>query len=269
MTITGYKIGYCNGIRVLITLEIPENQPNNILRSGIINPEFAKYRCKSAYVAEIEDSTGNVYPFAKSRYYSKKQLTYYRHKMIKEPFYTSNPEVICGEGIHFFLNKEQALHYGLNSIYLGTLRKWSPNGSLRYICNFIDGKKNGVERKWHTNDYLESEINYFNDVKHGSSITYYKSGQIKERATYKFGRTDGEYFSWYSNGAREREFFYEIGKRGGISREYYLNGALKTEANYKDGKLNGYFTVFSPSGVVIKEYLFSNDLTVWKRFNFA
>jgi antitoxin component YwqK of YwqJK toxin-antitoxin module len=261
MTIRGYKVAYFNGTRVLVTLDIPDYAKTNMHRKSIKNQEYAKYRCNIALVANIEDihGLGKVFPFAKNRYFTKKTITYYLGTIIKEPLYNTDINVICTSGIHYFLNKEQALHYGLNTINNGTLRKWNDNGELRYICNFVDGKKNGIEKKWFQNNNLESEITYFNNIKHGEFKVYYPNGNLKERGLHYNGMRDGIYRSWFDNGCLESEITYLNGKRITKSKEYYPNGNLRIDSTYISGKLDGSFKVYSSTGKLIKEYVFDND----------
>ena len=211
----GYKIASTDNKRVLVTLEIPVDSNTNLNRADIKDKEFAKYRCDKAKVLSIEDNEGNKYVSARSIMYDKKIVEYNVNEEVKEPNYDKDINIVCGEGIHFFLNKEIALFYRLDNVENGELKKWYHNGQLMEECTYKDGKPDGKYKK------------------------YYINGQLMEECTYKDGKSDGEYKSWYENGKLSQEATYEDGKIHGKYKMYYENGQLdrKYEKYHKDGQL--------------------------------
>jgi hypothetical protein len=104
----GYKIARHGAKRVLITLEIPEDAKTNLYRPSIVNKETAKYRTNKAKVLKIEDADGKSYDTATTSIYNKKKLTYRVGEVVEEPAFDPMLEVVCTEGIHFFLDKHVA-----------------------------------------------------------------------------------------------------------------------------------------------------------------
>ena len=116
----GYKIGQIilgnTQIKVLITLEIPNDAQTNLNRTNIKHKEYAKYRCNKALVISKKDKKENKHENAFSSIYNEKSIEYKVGEKVEEPNYDKDIDIVCGEGIHFFLNKEIAMLYGLNKV---------------------------------------------------------------------------------------------------------------------------------------------------------
>ena len=156
---------------VIITLELLEDSITNINRKYIENLNFASYRCNKAKVIKIEKSNDDLQilidkdPFkiyedtnfleeeAFSAYFFKKSLTY-KVGDIVQTLFDYNIEETNTEGIHFFLNKDLAKNYNINTIKEGILINYWPNGVIKSFFTFKEGKRNG--------DYY---FNYENGVK--------------------------------------------------------------------------------------------------------
>jgi len=155
-----YKSGGLNDQdirRVLVTLEIPDDAKTNLHRKDIVDSTKAKYRCNKAKVLKIEDNEGTEYQEATTLCYSDKKLKYVVGEEVEEKNYNTDIEVVCGEGIHFFLDKEVALLFGLDDlgphgpIKDGVMREplaryqcWWENGQKKLECHYQDGKKKWI-----------------------------------------------------------------------------------------------------------------------------
>ena len=62
----GYKIAEHGNVRVLVTLEIPDDALTNMNRYDIFDAMKAKYRTNKAKVLDIEDEQGTKYTHANS-----------------------------------------------------------------------------------------------------------------------------------------------------------------------------------------------------------
>ena len=120
----------------------------------------AKYRCNKAKVLKIQDTSDqNIeYHEAYSAFWDK-QLKYRVGEIVCEHNYTNNNKVL-GEGIHFFLDKEVALIFGLSSVNNGLYRSWHDNGQKHIECEFFNRRKHGMYLEWCKNGNMIMECNF-------------------------------------------------------------------------------------------------------------
>lgn len=158
----GYKAGFSDKKRVIITLEIPEDALTNINRTNIVDKSKAKYRTNKAVVIKIEDKEGNTYEFAESGFYKAKKVDYLIHETVKELNYDTTINNVCAPGIHFFLEKRSAYLYGRDLLENGLFQKWHANGQLWIEGNYINWKRDGYFQEWDENGTLCIKANYSN-----------------------------------------------------------------------------------------------------------
>jgi len=214
----GYKIAYAETsnqqdkpIRVLITLEIPQDARTNCKRRFLAYPSRAKYRCNKAMVLQIEDTQGNTYEEATSCFYTHKQLTYVVGDMVYEENYNELDEVVCGAGIHFFLNKDVALSYESNPLELnqeGVFESWYDNGQCMILFEYKHGKRDGICQRWYENGRIMEECWFKLGKKHGVYKFWWPNLQIMIECVYFEGRKVGLYQEWAKNGHLEKHVLY-------------------------------------------------------------
>jgi len=197
----GYKIAevYLNdkdSRRVLVTLEISDDATTNLHRKDIIDATKAKYRCNKAKVLKIEDTEGKEYPEATTHCYKDKKLKYVIGEEVEEKNYNLDNEVVCGEGIHFFLDKEVALLYNLNNVKEGLYQSWWKNGQIETECHYRNGKLEGTYKAWFENGHLQKECTYLDGKLDGLYKAWYKNGQKWLECTFRDDKMDGLYKQW-------------------------------------------------------------------------
>ena len=266
----GYKIAQVqlneqDSRRVLVTLEISNDDINfksNLHRKDIVDATKAKYRCNKAKVLKIEDNEGKEYPEATTHCYQDKKLKYVVGEEVEEKNYNTDNEVVCGEGIHFFLDKEVALLYGLICIKDGLYTSWYENGQKEEECTYRDGRKDGVYQSWWNNGQKLIEITYRDGKEEGLYQRWWKNGQKSAEFHYRDGKYEGLCQEWYDNGQKSIECHYRDGKREGLYHYWGENGQKIVESNYLDGKRNGLCKVWNFDGELIKERTYRDDKEV-------
>ena len=183
----GYKIASSEGKRVLVTLEIPSGANTNLDRKDVKDKLYAKYRCDKAFVLCIEDEEGIKYKSASTSIFSFKKIKYVVGEEIFEKDYDKDVNVVCGEGIHFFLTKEVALLYGLHYLDEGEYKDWHSNGQLRVLSNYKEGKKNGEYKMWYEDGKLHLFCNYKEDKLEGEYKLWYMDGKLITDEVYVNG----------------------------------------------------------------------------------
>jgi antitoxin component YwqK of YwqJK toxin-antitoxin module len=247
----GYKIGQIKvdskQIRVLITLDIDINNcKTNLNRKDIKDKEYAKYRCDKAKVISIEDNEGNKYSNAFSPFYDK-IIEYKVGEKVEEPVYNKDIDVVCGEGIHFFINKEIALLYGLDRVENGEYKKWYDNGQLFVQKQYVEGKEQGEYKRWNDDGQLIVLSHYVDGKYHGEYKQWYENGQLEIQTQYIEGKYHGEYKSWHrgaNNSVEDRgqlhiQTHYIEGKENGEYKQWWSNGQIRVQIHYVDDKRQG------------------------------
>jgi len=183
----GYKVAKSDDSRVIVTLQIPDDAQTNMGRSSVVVKETAKYRASKAKVLEIQDAEGKNYDSAISFNYPEKSLIYKVGAILMESSYDPDPEIICGEGIHYFLSRTTAEQYGLNSVQNGICISYYDNGNKREEGTFKDGKKHGLFQRWFENGQKDGEATYVDGLRHGLYQRWKEDGTILEEAIYENG----------------------------------------------------------------------------------
>ena len=180
----GYKVAKSFGKRVVITLEIPEDAITNVKRSNIVNAETAKYRTMKAKVIKIEDSDGKTYDEAVSFNY-KNSIKYKLDEELVSHDFDMNLEITCSTGIHFFLTKQIAETYGLESIENGILTAWHNNGVKESEITFVNNNAQGISYQWYENGKKQCECPMLDGKRHGDCHFWDENGY---KRTYTFPR---------------------------------------------------------------------------------
>ena len=178
MSLTGYKIASTkDGKSALVTLDIGSDSNTNLYRKDIVDKLHAKYRCDKATVISIVIcDTDEPVTCAYTCIYKDKRIKYVVGEEVVEPSYNKDINVVCGEGIHFFLSKEVAMLYGLYKVENGVHKRWWNNGQLMDRAMYVEGKL------------------------HGEYKALYDNGQLMVQTTYVEGKLHGEYKEWHNNG---------------------------------------------------------------------
>jgi hypothetical protein len=188
MTI-GYKIAYNKNTdsSVLVTLEIPQDAKTNMNRPNIFCAQKARYKCNKCKVLEITDLAQSVRS-AKGLDPEKKysEATSY---WAPEFVYTVGQEILVQDyqekddpfanGIHFFLDKEVAIHF--NALYKIT---WtSENNNIVVICK--------------------------NPIQNGTCIEYYENGAVRKEFTFSDFKVNGESRDYTKDGRLTRIYHWK------------------------------------------------------------
>ncbi|MBL3657710.1 toxin-antitoxin system YwqK family antitoxin [Fulvivirga sediminis] len=111
----------------------------------------------------------------------------------------------------------------------GEVKQYRPDGSLKNVVNYMDGKKHGKASSYYANGKLHQSIDYINNKKHGEAITYYENGNKSMITPYKDGVIHGVRKKYRMNEMLTTEApFYEGQPCAGL-KEYLTSGKPKTK----------------------------------------
>ena len=227
----GYKM--CIDRR-LVTLKITGK--TNEHRSGVVDKQHAKFRTSSAMVISIEHAdTGETFAEATSLY--DRSFVYTLGKEITEVKYdVTPPDIVCGQGIHYFLTRETAFYHDLPYNYSGAALEWRDDGTLASRCTFVNGKHHGLQEWLDEKCVLLARYTCIDGDLDGERETWYPNGTRKSMSTYKIGHRHGSFEHWYENGKPWMKGTYDTDILEGLFEEWTVDGNVHTQRVYKRGQ---------------------------------
>jgi antitoxin component YwqK of YwqJK toxin-antitoxin module/Tfp pilus assembly protein PilF len=131
------------------------------------------------------------------------------------------------------------------------IKSFYSDGSLRWIGNLENGKRNGLWKEYYRNGQLSGEYTYNDGDLDGPAKVYFYNGKVYKQYTYKKGNLQGKYQEYFRNGQLYKAMWYENGlgqgdvtfynHKGGKERFYtlYNDEIIGKCYNYDvDGKLS-------------------------------
>jgi antitoxin component YwqK of YwqJK toxin-antitoxin module len=181
-----------------------------------------------------------------------------------------------------------------DTIAEGQSRFYYPNGQLKEVSNWKDGKLNGQYKKFHNNGMLYYSLNYINGVvKDGPYISFDRYGKISQKANFIGGAREGEVISYFNNGKISEILFVKNDKIDHIVKEldinenemplgtlkngigsritYHPNGKINTISIYQDGDLKWRSISIDDKGNIRNSGTFANgigDLYIYDEFGY-
>jgi len=195
----------------IITLQIDPDGENNLDRDGVVDKNYAKFRCREAQVVKIKSKFGKETLDSIESDYHKGFIYKVGEKVVEPSYNEKYKNNVCGDGIHFYLSKEAAYYHRLYGIN-GLIKDFYPSGQL---------SQQGVWKNLNPD---------------GEWLCYHENGVLQEKNIYQNGNLHGLHQTWYNNGKQAEITNYIDGKKHGLSRKWHNNGQLKLWDIYKDGK---------------------------------
>lgn len=173
------------------------------------------------------------------------------------------------------------------------VKDYHPNGNVKHVGFYIDGKLNRTYKNFYDNNQLERHFTAGTDTRKCEMVTYYKNGNMESKTEY-FKGNPVESENYYNNGNLEskekydkdyeyfifQNYYYPNGnpqKIMGITneknktyqcKEFDENGVLEREGTIMfnkslgDYKENGKWVVYDNKGKVIIEQYYQNGALV-------
>jgi len=195
------------GKEIVVLGKTPDTVTNEE-RSGVTDKDHAPFRGSVFVVVDIvhkfepERTTEEV----RNTIWDRSIATYRKGEIVYPDRYDSNENIICSNGIHYFLTYKTAY---FNEIYhqVTTMKHntWYDNGNKKETFYHKDGMLDGKYVTWHKNGNKWKTCHYKVGVLDGKYRTWHINGNKWITCHYKDGELCGEYHTWYDNGDK-----YEI-----------------------------------------------------------
>ena len=108
------------------------------------------------------------------------------------------------------------------------------NGNIQCNCQYLNGKRNGIQKMYYKNGTLELEANYHNNNENGTFNYFHDNGKPWSKTIYKNGRLIEVLNNFDRNGVEREKGSFKNGK--GTVFIYNYKGKLKSIEIYKNGK---------------------------------
>jgi hypothetical protein len=228
----GYKKGKDDRIIVLEILGI-----NNELRKDIVNKDFAKMRCSKAKVIDIYDINNKDKKFNNAFGVLDKTFKYIVDEIVEPDKYNNNIDVVCTNGIHYFLNEDAAFNWLLDSDnYTGEHKEYLGDGQIQRIVNYVNGIVDGSIKIFNSHGQLSCKYNCTDGLKNGVFEEWYENGQPSMKCMYDNGLLNGVFEAWHENGQLQKKCNYNKHVINGKYEEWFDDGRIKSTEMYVNGQ---------------------------------
>lgn len=186
--------------------------------------DFAKFRCNGALV--VEGSGVSAYNMS---------VVYERGKWVY-PDYYDDGEIVCTNGIHFFLTEESS-HLWMQTYYhyTGVYKYYNDNGILQEIGNMCNGIRVGLWKEIDTRNNTFTMTDYANGSPHEYSFVQYRpNNSVRKRGQQNWlGCRIGKYTRYSKNG--DIKYITTYGNiNNALRRDYYRNNEIVRSTVYTD-----------------------------------
>jgi antitoxin component YwqK of YwqJK toxin-antitoxin module len=246
----------------LVAMKKLPDTVTNEHRTNIVNLNYAKCRANKLKVIDIKKFNPKTLKLYKDEINECINLRYGTTKYIKGEIvypnnFDENEKLVCSSGIHYFVNKKQALMYHFS------LRGQT---QLFYRNGLFDKKKNNVIIHWNDDGKLLRRFSYY-DPNCGLCEEWYENGTMCYRAKFRNKRYYGQYESWHENGVIDKKYGIRDGQYHGNYESWDNKGKLCTTGFFKYGKKYGEFKIWSHDTDIIKTECWINDILINTSFN--
>lgn len=113
-----------------------------------------------------------------------------------------------------------------------------PDGKIKTIYTYFEGKKDGVMQHYSKSGKLLSQQEFDEGVPSGPYVIYDAAGLIVEQGHYLNGALHGELVTFYPNGQKKKSVTYANGRLVGKMTSWYDTGAIAEVQTYFMGALS-------------------------------
>lgn len=143
---------------------------------------------------------------------------------------------------------ETISHYLMDKLHGVQYSYYSDSTHPRYVTNWMDGYKHGVETEYSYIGHVINETMWVDGVKHGMSTSWYESGQLMMESYYDVDKLHGTQICYEDDGSLFQSTDWFEGVRHGV--DLYVEFNCLVIAPYVSGEINGVQTSYYPDGTL-------------------
>ncbi|MEQ9425391.1 MAG: toxin-antitoxin system YwqK family antitoxin [Cyclobacteriaceae bacterium] len=131
------------------------------------------------------------------------------------------------------------------------------DGEVLQEGDYLNGIREGYWTEYHPNGIVKTMSNFKNGKLHGAYISLDSRGNITEKFSFLEGLKTGTYHK-YDRGKISVTMEYQNDLVHGNVQRFYPNGNIQEESNYASGILHGKARWYDQQGNVTIEYTYEN-----------
>ena len=144
-----------------------------------------------------------------------------------------------------------------------TNKEYYPDGKLKSMAEFKNGKQNGAYRTYFKNGNLEKEGNFIDGKLQGKFNEYERGGKIRTVSYFTNGIQDSTMTTYFENGTISMQAHFKNGKQDGNMKVYNSKGKLTSEQEFKEGMLDGQYKRYYDNGTIERIEFYKDNRAVY------
>ncbi|MFT4605971.1 MAG: hypothetical protein ACI9W4_002716 [Rhodothermales bacterium] len=125
------------------------------------------------------------------------------------------------------------------TLLTGTITERYPDGSLKSVTTYLNGRKEGESRGFYPDGSLSFDRTYQSGLKEGIHSGWWEDGTPKFEYAFDSGEHQGSAREWFRDGSLYREFNYQAGHESGSQKMWFQDGSLRANYVVRDGRRYG------------------------------
>ncbi len=162
-----------------------------------------------------------------------KSAVKYNHKL---SLWTLNDKPYSGFAVSYYKNSILKEKFGiLNGKKQNEAIQWFPDGHLKNITNYHNGKLHGEKKLWSSDSphILIAQFNYHSGKAHGEQKKWYPSGELYKKLNLNRGKEEGIQQAFRKNGVLYANYEARGGRIFGLKKAALCYGLEDEKVQYK------------------------------------
>ncbi|WKN42756.1 toxin-antitoxin system YwqK family antitoxin [Tunicatimonas pelagia] len=125
--------------------------------------------------------------------------------------------------------------------YSGYIVSFHQDSTLKEKMGILNGKKQNQATRWYPDGQLKQVANYHEGKLHGEKKMWFldSSHILIAHLDYHLGKAHGEQKQWYPTGELYKKLNLDMGREEGIQQAFRKNGELYANYEAKNGRIFG------------------------------
>lgn len=137
------------------------------------------------------------------------------------------------------LSRSKGIQLYKNVPFSGTIENHYPDGKVKTIATFFQGKRTGWHTEWYVNGLPAAERFFDNNRKEGTHKGWWANGLQKFEFNYQNGIYQGNVKEWYETGQAFRNANFTKGYEDGTQQMWKSDGSIQANYVVKKGRRYG------------------------------
>lgn len=140
-----------------------------------------------------------------------------------------------------YYDNETSLWLLNNKPYSGHMVSFHPDSTLKEKVGILNGKKQNQTTQWYPDGQLKLVANYHEGKLHGEKKLWSTDAKhiLITHLNYQLGKPHGEQKQWYPTGELYKLLNMNMGREEGIQQAFRKNGDLYANYEAKNGRIFG------------------------------